>query len=485
METSDSQAQDQVRELYHVIATREPVLSRLPLPTEDLSLFTDLYELTMAQVYFRQEMFDPATFSLFIRQYPPNRAYFVSAGLEGVLDYLAGFKFDDAALEYLRSDGRFAEDFLNYLASLRFTGSVRAILEGRLFFANEPLLEITAPMMEAQLIETFVINQMNLQVTLATKASRCVWAAQGRPITDFASRRTHGADAALKMARCSYMAGFQSTSNVLAAKRYGIPPAGTMAHSFVSSFATEIAAFRAYAGVFPDATVLLLDTYDNLEGARNAVQVAKEMEEQGHRLRAVRLDSGDYDALSRQTRRILDEAGLNYVQILASGGLDEYQLEALVQEDAPIDSFGVGTKAGVSADAPWSDMAYKLVCYRGRPITKLSEGKSYMPGAKQIYRVSDPQGRFSRDIIAAEDEDLPGGEALLEPVMLDGLSTGPRPSLEQMRQRLSEDFQRLGDQFKVLQNPPHYPVANSPRLEKLAAQVQATIIQDAIKGDRN
>ena len=450
-------------------------MTRLPLPTEDLALFTDLYELTMAQVYFHRQMFAPATFSLFIRQYPPNRGYLVSAGLEDVLDYLTAFRYEDATLDYLRSVGRFTDDFLNYLASLRFTGSLRGIPEGRLFFANEPLLEITAPMVEAQLVETFVINQMNLQVTLATKAARCVWAAQGRPLADFASRRTHGVDAALKMARCSYIAGFQSTSNVLAAKRYGIPAAGTMAHSFVSSFPSEIDAFRAYAEVFPDATVLLLDTFDTVEGARNAVTVAKEMETEGHRLRAVRLDSGDFDSLSRQVRRILDEAGLEHVQILASGGLDEYQLETLAREEAPIDSFGVGTKAGVSADAPWSDMAYKLVCYDGRPIMKLSEGKSYMPGAKQIYRVADPQGQFSRDIVAIEDEDLSGGEPLLEPMMSDGRHTGPRPSLEEMRQRFVEDFQRLDGHFKVLQNPPIYPVANSSRLEKLAAQVRDAI----------
>ena len=450
-------------------------MSRLPLPTEDLGLFTDLYELTMAQVFFRQKMFAPATFSLFIRQYPPNRAYFVSAGLEDVLDHLAAFRFEDETLDYLRSGGRFTEDFLNYLAGLRFTGSLRGVPEGRLFFADEPILEITAPLVEAQLVETYVINQINLQVMLATKAARCVWAAQGRPLSDFASRRTHGVDAALKMARCSYIAGFQSTSNVLAAKRYGMPPAGTMAHSFVSSFTTEITAFRAYSDIFPDATVLLLDTYDTVEGAWNAVQVAKEMEAAGHRLRAVRLDSGDYDSLSRQVRRILDEAGLEYVQILASGGLDEYQLEALVREAAPIDSFGVGTKAGVSGDAPWTDMAYKLVFYDRRPVTKLSEGKSYLPGAKQIYRISDPQGRFSRDIITTEDEGLPGGEPLLEPAMSDGRRTGPRPSLEDMRQRFVEDFQRLDGHFKVLQNPPHYPVSYSSRLEKLAAETRELI----------
>ena len=450
-------------------------MSKLPLPAEDLGLFADLYELTMGQVYFRQEMLAPATFSLFIRHYPPNRAYFVSAGLEDVLDYLAAFSFEEEALDYLRSQNRFTSDFLNYLAGLRFTGSVRGIPEGRIFFANEPVLDITAPIIEAQLIETFVINPMNLQVTLATKAARCVWAAQGRPLSDFASRRTHGADAALKMARCSYIAGFQATSNVLAAKRYGIPPVGTMAHSFVSSFTGEIAAFRAYAHVYPDDTVLLLDTYYTLEGARRAVKVAKEMEAEGHRLRAVRLDSGDYDSLSREVRRILDESGLDYVQILASGGLDEYQLEELARATAPIDSFGVGTKAGVSADAPWSDMAYKLVSYQGRPVTKLSEGKGYLPGPKQVHRVSDPQGLFSQDIIATEDERFTGGEPLLEPVMANGLRIGSRPTLEETRQRFVEEFQHLDSHFKVLENPPLYPVSNSSRLDKLGAQVQDEI----------
>ena len=453
-------------------------MAELPLTEEDLGLFTDLYELTMAQAFFEKGMWAPATFSLFIRQYPPNRAYFVSAGLEDVLHYLANLRFGDSSLAYLWSSGMFTEAFLDYLAGLRFTGSLRGIPEGRLFFANEPVLEVTAPIIEAQVVETFIINQINLQVMLAGKAARCVWAAQGRPIADFASRRTHGIDAALKMARCSYSAGFQSTSNVLAAKRYGIPPSGTMAHSFVSSFASESAAFRAYADTFPDDTVLLLDTYDTIEGAGKAVLLAKEMEASGHRLLAVRLDSGDYDTLSRQVRRILDDAGLEYVSIVASGGLDEYELEALVQEGAPIDSFGVGTKAGVSSDAPWSDMAYKLVCYDQRLVMKLSVDKSYSPGAKQVFRVLDGRGRFAQDIIGTQDESLPGGEPLLEPVMADGRPIGPEPALEEIRQSFLDDFQRLDDHFKGIQNPPSYPVALSSRLERLAAEVKDNIAGD-------
>ena len=345
-----------------------------------LGLFTDLYELTMAQAYFAQGMHQTATFGLAVRSYPPRRGYLVSAGLDDVLDYLSRMHFDADAVDYLRSTGIFTGDFLSFLQDVRFTGSVRAISEGRLFFADEPVLEITAPIVEAQLVETYVINQVNLQTALATKAARCVWAAQGRGIADFASRRTHGSDAAMKMARASHIAGFASTSNVLAASQYGIPPAGTMAHSFISCFPTELDAFRAYARSFPDRTVLLLDTYDTVTGAWNAVAVAKELEAEGYRLSAVRLDSGDYADLSRKVRRVLDQEGLEYVRILVSGGLDEYELEALIGSGAPVDLFGVGTKAGVSADAPWSDMVYKIVCFDGRPVMKLSEGKMSLPG---------------------------------------------------------------------------------------------------------
>ncbi len=452
---------------------------KLPLPGEDLGLFTDLYELTMAQAFFRQGMSATATFSLFIRTYPPNRAYFVSAGLEDVLGYLSNLNFGDQAIDYLRALGIFSEDFLEYLRGVRFTGSVRAIPEGRLYFADEPAVEVTAPIIEAQLAETFIINQVNLQSMLATKAARCVWAAQGRGIADFASRRTQGTDAALKMARASYIAGFGSTSNVLAASLYGMPPAGTMAHSFVEAFATELDAFRAYAESFPDRTTLLLDTYDTIAGAWNAVQVAKEMEAANGlsgRLVAVRLDSGDFDELSRQVRRILDDSGLDYVKILASGGLDEYELETLVKAGAPIDLFGVGTKAGVSADAPWSDMAYKMVCFDDRPVMKLSTGKVSLPGAKQVFRTKDAGGMFAKDIIALQDEELPGGLPVLEEVMKDGQRTGPAASLEQVRGRFQEDFAALDERFKALNNPPRYPVSISGRLERLTSKVREEVL---------
>ena len=286
---------------------------------EESGLVTDLYELTMAQSYFQHGMSAPATFSLFIRTYPTNRSYFVSAGLEDVLNYLEEWHFPEESINYLRSTRIFSSGFLDYLSGLRFTGDVWAVPEGRLFFADEPVLEVTAPVIEAQAVETFIINQMNLQSLIASKAARCVWAAKGRSLADFSLRRTHGTDAGIKAARASYIAGFQSTSNVLAGKIYGIPLSGTMAHSYVSSHESEIDAFRNFVRSFPERSILLIDTYDTIAGARNAAQIGKGMEALGQRLQGVRLDSGDFDSLSRQVRIILDRAGLEYTRIVASG----------------------------------------------------------------------------------------------------------------------------------------------------------------------
>ncbi len=438
-------------------------------------LFTDLYELTMAQTYFGHGMFAPATFDLFVRSYPPNRGYFVCAGLEDVLDFLEDWSLGDTDREYLRSAGMFTEDFLEYLGELRFTGSVRAVPEGRIFFANEPALAITAPLVEAQLVETLVINRLNWQSLQATKAARCVWAARGRTVSDFGARRAPGVDGALTMARAGFLAGFQSTSNVLAAQRYGIPPAGTMAHSLVTAYPTEIQAFRAYARAFPQRTILLLDTYDTIEGAFNAVQVAREMERNGQRLAAVRLDSGDYAELSRQVRSILNDAGLDYVRIVASGGLDEYEIDRLVRSGAPIDIFGVGTRVGSSADAPYTDMSYKLVCYAGQPTMKLSPDKVWPPGAKQVYRLKETDGSFGRDVVALWEENL-AGEPLLETVMESGGKTRPAPSLAAIRERFTADFDRLDSHFKQIVNPPRYPVSFSPALQQLTNRTQARLI---------
>ena len=449
-----------------------------------LGLFTDLYELTMAQAYFSNGMHQPATFGLTVRSYPPNRGFLVSAGLDDVMEYLERLQFDDEAITYLRSLGMFTSDFLDFLRGVRFSGNVRAVPEGRLFFADEPLLEITAPIIEAQLVETYVINQMNLQTSLATKAARCVWAAQGRGIADFASRRTQGSDAAMKMARASYIAGFASTSNVLAASHYGIPPAGTMAHSFISSFPSELEAFRAYSQNFPDRTVLLLDTYDTLAGAWNAVAIARELEAGGNRLAAVRLDSGDYSDLSRQVRRVLDREGLEYVRILVSGGLDEYGLETLVNQEAPIDLFGVGTKAGVSADAPWSDMVYKLVCFDSRPVMKLSEGKMSLPGAKQVFRRRDSGGKLSGDIIGLQEESGPvDAEPLLQDVMSGGVRKLPQAPLHDLREIFRDEFEALEPRFKDLRRPPQFPVSISPRLQRMTAEVREEAVLTNVSGE--
>ncbi len=444
----------------------------------DLGLFTDLYELTMAQTYFEWGMLAPATFDLFFRSYPPNRGYMVCAGLEDVLDFLEGVSFGDGSRQYLRDTGMFTEGFLDFLGDLQFTGSVRALPEGRIFFASEPVLEVTAPMVEAQLVETLIINRLNFQSLQATKAARCVWAAKGRIISDFGARRAPGVDGALTMARSGFIAGFQSTSNVMAARRYNIPPAGTMAHSMITAFPSELEAFRAYAAAFPQRTILLLDSYDTIEGAHNAVQVAKEMEAQGNRLAGVRLDSGDYLDLSRKVRRILDDAALDYVRIVASGGIDEYEIDRLVQEGAPIDIFGAGTRVTTSADAPYSDMSYKLTCYDGRPVMKLSPEKVSPPGAKQVYRLRDVDGRFDRDLVALQDENLPGGEALLETVMEGGRKTRSSPSLADMRGRFEHDFACLDDHFKQLHSPPHFSVTFSQALARLTGQVQGQILED-------
>jgi nicotinate phosphoribosyltransferase len=436
-----------------------------------LALFTDLYELTMAQAYWQTGRTAPATFSLFFRKYPPDRAYFVFAGLPDVLDYLEGFHLTPVDLHYLRSLRRFNEDFLQYLAKVRFTGGVRAMPEGSLFFANEPVLEVTAPVIEGQLVETFLVNQVNLQSIVATKASRVVHAARGRQLIDFAARRTHGVEAANELARVSYLVGFDGTSNTLGGALYGIPVSGTMAHSYITTFESETEAFRAFARAFPEASTFLVDTYDTVAGTRKAALVAREMRRQGHSLQAIRLDSGDLLDLSRKARAVLDEAGLPDVQIFASGGLDEFAVEELLGAGAPIDGFGVGTKVGVSADAPWTDCAYKLVEYAGRPVLKLSSKKQTLPGPKQVLRYRDSRESFLRDVIARAGERPEGGERLLADVMRGGKRLGPDPPLEELRTRFREEFTCLPERHKALRSPEPYDVRLSEELRALQERI--------------
>jgi len=439
--------------------------------TDSLALLTDLYQLTMAQTYFQSQRLDPATFSLFIRSYPPNRGYFVAAGLQDVLEFLEQFAVDSTGIDYLHSRRLFADDFLDLLKGLKFTGDVWAIPEGRLAFTDEPFLEVTAPIIEAQIVETFIINQVNLQSLIATKAARCVHAAGGRAVVDFALRRAHGIDAGMKVARASYLAGFTGTSNVRAGQEYGIPIVGTMAHSFVSSFEQEMDAFRAFIASFPNNSILLIDTYDTLAGARKAVEIAKEMAANGQQLQGVRIDSGDLKKLAIEVRRIFDEAGLKSVKIIGSGGLDEFDLADFTVADVPYDSYGVGTKMGVSADAPWFDIAYKLVEYDERPVLKLSTGKVSWPGKKQVFRMRDERGQLQKDVIALREENIPGADPLLQKVMASGEVAVRCPTLEEIRDNFMGEFKRLSDPIKAIRNPASYPVEISPQLTKLREEV--------------
>jgi nicotinate phosphoribosyltransferase len=442
---------------------------------EPLALLTDLYQLAMAQSYFRSGKFDPATFSLFIRSYPPNRGYFVCAGLQDVLEYLSDFSFDSAAIDYLQSQELFTDDFLHFLRDLRFTGDLWAVPEGRVFFTDEPILEITAPVIQAQLGETFIINQVNLQSLMATKAARCVHAAGTGSVIDFSLRRTHGIDAGMKVARCSYLAGAAGTSNVLAGLRYGIPVAGTMAHSFVTSFDREMDAFRSYVASFPEKSVLLIDTYDTIAGARIAAQIGREMAAQGDRLLGVRIDSGDLAGLAVEVRAILDGAGLNDVKIIASGGLDEYDLAEFTMKKIPYDGYGVGTKMGTSSDAPWSDMAYKLVEYNNRPILKRSPGKATWPGKKQVFRQHDGGGRLDRDFIGLRGQTIAGAEPLLEKIIDGGKIIATQKLLTESREVFRDEFGRLPESIKQIRDPAHYPVEFTLELRNLREKTEREI----------
>lgn len=434
-------------------------------------LFTDLYELTMAASYFAHQVFDTATFSLFIRDVYATRNYFVAAGLEQVLDELAAFQFSDQDISYLQSTRRFSKHFLDYLRQLRFTGEVNAMPEGTVFFANEPVMEVTAPIVEAQLIETFVLNTIGFQTMIASKAARCFHAAAGRPLIDFSLRRTQGQDAGIKVARSTFIAGFAATSNVLAGKIYGIPISGTMAHSYVSAFDSERDAFFAYADTFPDHSIFLIDTYDSVEGARHAAAVAKEMQKKGHTLIGVRLDSGDMASLSREVRKIFDAAGLYDVKIYASSGFDEFKIAKVVSEGAAIDAFGVGTKVGVSADAPFVDVVYKMVRFKGRDVKKLSPGKVTLAGEKQVFRKSGQNGCYLEDIIGQRDEIISEGKPLLEKVMENGKLLRPHPRLQMLQEKFKENFAALDERYKSIQEHKDYPVKLSSRLQNLQKRI--------------
>lgn len=437
------------------------------------ALLTDLYQLTMLQAYHREQMNEEAVFDLFIRRLR-SRNFLLSAGLDTVLHYLETIRFTDEAVDYLATLGLFDEAFLNHLKDFRFSGSVYAIPEGTPFFPDESVLQVVAPIQEAQLIETFILNQITFQTGIASKAARVVTAASGALVADFGARRMHGADAANRAVRAYHIAGIDSTSNVLGGMMYGIDVTGTMAHSYIEAFDTEREAFEAFVRMYPKTT-LLVDTYDTHAAIRLVTEMAAEMGE-AFDVGAIRLDSGDLAQLSLEARRILDDGGLRDVRILVSGSLDEYAIARLVSEEAPIDGYGVGTSMGTIADQPFLDSVYKLSAYAGEPRMKLSTSKSNLPGLKQVFRVYDSDGRASFDTIAKFEEEF-DGEPLVTCVMRDGVRTSAgNVSLDEARAHARRSMGTLPSELLSLEKvDPEYEVRLSASLRSERDQLQNTL----------
>lgn len=437
--------------------------SRFDLP-EHLGLATDLYELRMAQTCLRHGMTEPATFSLYVRA-STQRPWLLAAGAAHVLQLLERFRYGPSELEYLASQG-FGDDLLSWLEAVEPAGEVWAVPEGTVVLADEPLVEVTAPLPWAMLLETTMLSVVQFSTVIATKAARCSLAARGKALADFGFRRAHGLHAGIEAARAAYVGGVTTTSNVEAGRRYGIPVVGTMAHAFVQAFDEEVAAFRAFAFDHPDNAIMLVDTYDTVGGVRNAITVGRELREEGADLNGIRLDSGDLVTLAKESRALLDEAGFHDAQIFASGGVDEYRITELLDAGAPIDAFGVGTALTVSRDHPALDIVYKLVEYAGDPRAKYSAGKVLLPGAKQVFRHGSP----AEDIIAVRGEDLPG-DTLLEPIWRDG-EPAAVDGLEAARERAAAQLEQLPDGWrrsKFGEEPPRPRL--SPGLQELADRI--------------
>lgn len=436
-------------------------------------LLTDLYQLTMLQAYFAHGMLDTAAFELFVRKLPDNRSFLMAAGLEQALEFLEGLHFDEDEIAWLEQSRLFRGDFLDRLRKLRFTGDVYAMPEGTVFFPNEPILRVVAPMPEAQLVESRLLNLVHFQTVVASKAARSVLVAPGKLLVDFGLRRAHAGEAGLLAARASYIAGFSGTATVLTAPLFGIPIFGTMAHSFVQAHDDETAAFERFAQACPASTVFLIDTYDNEAAARKVVALAPRLKETGIATRGVRLDSGDLGALSRSVRKILDEGGLREATIFASGNLDEYRLRDLLASGSPIDGFGVGTSLVTSSDAPFLDAVYKLQEYAGTPRRKRSTGKATWPGRKQVHRFFRDGGTLDHDVVALESEDQPGTK-LLQAVMRGGKRVAPTPAIQSLRENATRNLAALPQPLRGLEQPTEpYRVEISPALRALAAEVDA------------
>ena len=450
------------------------------ITSDDLALFTDFYELAMLQSYFKSGYSEDAVFSLFVRRLPQQRNFLLACGLSDVLDYLERLRFSADAIAYLTSLGKFSEPFLEWLSDFRFEGDVYAVPEGTPVFANEPILEVVAPISLGQVIKTLVMNQIHLQTLLASKAARVVEAAAGRPVIDFGARRMHGFDAALRAARAFHIAGVSATSNVLAGERYGVPVTGTMAHSYIEAFDSEYQAFQEFVRCYPD-TILLVDTYDTIAGVKNVIRLAEQFGD-SFKVKAIRLDSGDLEDLSKKARKLLDAAGLKSVGIVASGGLDEYAITDLVENGAPVTGFGVGTAMGVSQDRPALDIAYKLSAYGGEGRLKLSPGKETYPGRKQIFRIEE-DGKVSHDVISRADEDQPG-RPLLSPVMKGGKRLpGVPSSIDDIKRFASEQISTLPKSIRSIEPAVEpYAVRISEKLVRDRHQVIVKIKEDSSNG---
>jgi nicotinate phosphoribosyltransferase len=430
-------------------------------------LLTDLYELTMMQAYRDAGMDGIASFEFFVRKLPPGRNFLMAAGLEQVLDFLASLRFSEDEVASLAALGRFDDAFLQSLLDLRFTGDVHAMPEGTLFFPDEPILRIVAPLREAQLVESRVMNLLHYETLVASKAARVALAAQGRLLVDFGLRRAHGAEAGMLSARASYLAGFSGTATLLAGVRYGIPVYGTMAHAYVQAHRDEAQAFESFARSQPTNTTLLIDTYNTEAAARKVVELARKLRGDGITIQAVRLDSGDLDWHARQVRQILDEGGAPEISIFASGNLDEYRVRDLVRDGAPIHGFGVGTRMNTSADAPYLDCAYKLTEYAGLPRRKRSEGKATWPGRKQVYRRYTPTGRILGDALTIEGDQCEG-VPLLQPYVRAGERVQALPSLEAARVHAQAQLNALPPHLRALEAGEPYPVLVRQALVELA-----------------
>jgi len=445
----------------------------MSLPRADASapaLLTDLYQLTMLDAYYRLGMEKPAVFEFFVRRLPAARNFLVAAGLEQVLDYLENVRFTADEIEWLASTQRFSADVLERLRKFRFSGQVYAMREGTVFFGSEPVLRVVAPLPEAQLVESRIVNLLHYQTLVASKAARCRMAAPAAELIDFGMRRAHGAEAACLCSRASYIAGFDATATVESSRRFGIPAAGTMAHSFVQAHDMELEAFRNFANCRPDNVVLLIDTYDTARGARRAVEAAKQLRSSGIQVKGVRIDSGDLAAEARRVREILDNLGARDIRILVSGSIDEYAIAAMEADRVPVDAYCVGTRLAVSQDAPSLDCAYKLQQYAGRLCRKHSQWKETWPGPRQVYRQYDSQGLLCRDILCCENETFQGC-ALLSKVMDGGRRVSNPPPLTEVRAYCTEQLATLPIGLSTLEHVAYSPAKVSDKQHALVAEI--------------